>query len=142
MSAQHAREDFSAFVQALMDRREGKGLPEGYVPDSIFWLIDNGEYIGRVSVRHILNDSLLKQGGHIGYTIRPSKRMKGYGSEILRLVLPKARELGISRVLVTCDVTNPGSRRIIEKNGGVLENEIEMGEGKPNKLRFWITLPN
>ena len=139
MNHELARNDFSAFVESLKSRAEGKGLPEGYVPDSIFWLVDKGEYIGRVSIRHVLTENLLKYGGHIGYTIRPSKRRRGYGSVILQLILPKAVELGIKKVLVTCDETNEGSRRIIEKAGGVLENKETTKEGIV-KLRYWISV--
>jgi len=135
-----AEKEFDAFVRTLNDRAEGKGLPEGYVPDSIFWLVDNGEFIGDVRIRHRLNDHLLHVGGHIGYYIRESKRGQGYGSKILAMALPKAKELGIQRVLVTCDLTNVASRRIIEKNGGILEDKRPNPEGGPDKFRFWISL--
>lgn len=135
-----AKEDFPRFVRELCERAEGKHMPEGYVPDSVFWLVDNGEYIGRISVRHFLSDHLKEIGGHIGYDIRPSKRNQGYGSKILALALPKARALGITDVLVTCDATNVGSRKIIEKNGGVLEDQVPNPAGGPDKLRFWIHL--
>ena len=79
-----------------------------------------------------------RSAGHIGYDIRPSKRKQGYGSKILELALPKAKELDIERVLLTCDETNTGSRRIIEKNGGVLENQVKNPETGVDKLRFWI----
>lgn len=69
-------------------------------------------------------------------------RGRGYGTQILQLVLPKLKDMGISRVLLTCNKTNEASRKIIERAGGALENEIEMGEGKPSKLRYWITFPN
>ena len=135
-----AESDFEAFAQGLNERAEGKRLPEGYVPDSIFWLIDNGEFIGDVRIRHRLTDHLLQVGGHIGYYICAAKRRKGYGTQILRLALQKAKELGIDRVLITCDETNVASRRIIEKNGGVLEDKRPNPEGGADKLRFWIQL--
>ena len=130
--------DFAGFIRGELEKAEGKNLPDEYVPETNYWLIDGDEYIGRISVRHRLNDNLLAIGGHIGYDIRPSRRRQGYGKAILELVLPKAKELGISRALVTCDESNTGSRKIIEANGGVLENSVPQGEGKPNKLRFWI----
>ena len=107
-------------------------------PATTYWLVDNGEYIGGVSIRHELNEHLKNIGGHIGYDIRPSKRQQGYGTNVLALALPKAKELGISRVLVTCNVTNTASRKIIEKNGGVLENQVPDPETGIDKLRFWI----
>ena len=135
-----AEMDFDDFVRTLNDRAEGKGLPEGYVPDSIFWLVDNDEFVGDVRIRHRLNDHLLHVGGHIGYYIRESKRGQGYGNKTLAMALPKAKELGILRVLITCDETNVASRRIIEKNGGILEDKRPNPEGGPDKLRFWISL--
>ena len=129
---------FGAHVEQLNGRAEGKYLKPGYVPESVFWLVDGGTFIGQIRIRHTLTDHLMRIGGHIGYSIRPSMRQQGYGTEILRLALPKAKELGISRALLTCDDCNIASQRIIEKNGGVLENTVPNPEGGPDKLRFWI----
>jgi predicted acetyltransferase len=132
--------DFSAFVQELRDQQDRSKLKPGRVPGSDFWLIDDNEFIGRLSIRDELNEFLLKMGGHIGYEIRPSKRKQGYGTQILRLGLEKARELGLRKVLVTCDENNIGSKKIIEHNGGKFENAIQM-EGDPvKKLRYWIDI--
>jgi len=130
--------DFSAFVAKIKSWSKGKNLPPGYVPESVFWLVAGQEFIGKTSIRHRLTPHLRKIGGHIGYEIRPSRRRRGFGTTILRLALRKARQLGIKRVLATCDETNIGSYKIIEANGGVLENAASMGRGQPKKLRFWI----
>lgn len=134
------RESFDDFIARLCGYREGQNLPDGFVSESVLWLVDNGEFIGRVSIRHELTEHLLKIGGHIGYEIRPSKRRQGYGTLILQLALEEARSLGLKRVLITCDETNIGSRKIIERNGGIFEGSAPQGDGKPNKLRFWIEL--
>lgn len=134
------RNNFEQYVVRELERAEGKNLPEGYVPSATYWLVDNDEFVGRVNIRHRLNDHLLKIGGHIGYYIRPSQRKKGYGRKILELALPKAKELGINRVLVTCDEDNPGSKKIIEENGGVYENKMVNMVGRPLKLRYWISI--
>jgi len=132
--------DFDTFVQESLYQKDRARLKPGRVPASEFWLIDGDEFVGRLSLRHELNENLLKIGGHIGYEIRPSKRRQGYGTEILRLGLEKAKELGLRRVLVTCDEDNIGSKKIIEHNGGVLENAIDI-EGDPvKKLRYWIDI--
>lgn len=130
--------DFAAYIKKIKSRRQGEGLPIGYVPESEFWLIAGDDYVGTVKVRHRLNDALREVGGHIGYYIRPPKRGRGYGKKILGLALKKARALGIKKVLITCDETNIGSRKIIEANGGMLENIVPTGKGKPSKMRFWI----
>ncbi len=134
------KSDFENFVLKLNNQTKGIGLPEGWVPATHFWLIDKDEYIGNISIRHKLNDNLIRVGGHIGYSIRPSKRNMGYGITILKLSLPEVKKLGIDKALVTCDETNIGSKKIIEANGGILENIKEQGEGKPRKLRYWIKI--
>lgn len=132
--------DFSSYIERVLSESEGKNVPEGYVPQTTYWLIDNDDFIGSVSIRHTLTEHLLKEGGHIGYDIRPSKRKMGYGKRILELALPKAKQLGIQKVLVTCNETNIGSKKIIEANGGILEDRLELHEGKPAKLRYWISV--
>jgi predicted acetyltransferase len=132
--------DFSAFVQESHDAKDRSKLKPGRVPASDFWLIDKNEFIGRLSLRHELNEFLLKMGGHIGYEIRPSRRKQGYGTEILRLGLEKTKELGLQRVLVTCDEDNIGSKKIIEHNGGKFENAIKLEGDHVKKLRYWIAI--
>ena len=132
--------DFDAFVRAQLGRVERAHLPPGLVPETVLWLVDSAEFIGRVSIRHELNASLRQLGGHVGYAIRPSRPRQGWGTTILRLALPEARAIGLRRVLVPCDADNIGSRKIIEANGGRLEDEITLpGEPTP-KRRYWIDL--
>lgn len=106
------------------------------------WLVDGGAFVGRVSIRRWLTESLLREGGHIGYDIRPSRRQQGYGTRILALALPHARLLAIERVLVTCDDNNVGSVKIIESNGGMLENVVTVDPARPPKRRYWINVPS
>lgn len=129
--------------QKLEDNRLGRNLPEGYVPATTFWLVEDGEVIGVSNLRHRLTDSLLQIGGHIGYAIRPSRWGKGYGTLQLKLVLTEAAKLGIKRALVTCDEDNIGSARVMEKNGGVYENTVEVwNEGVFHRARrYWIDTP-
>ncbi|MGA7672374.1 MAG: GNAT family N-acetyltransferase [Nitrolancea sp.] len=134
------RRDFPAFVRLIVGYSRGERLPPGFIPSTDFWLIDDDEFIGRVSIRHELTEGLRRIGGHIGYQIRPTKRRLGHGTRILALALPKARELGLTRVLVTCDETNIGSRKIIEANGGEFENAVDLEDGSPRKLRYWIQI--
>lgn len=129
---------FPDFIKKFSDEAEGKNLKEGYVPVTTYWATEGEEYIGRISVRHTLNEHLLRVGGHIGYEVRPTRRQMGHGTTMLKMVLLKARELGIIKALITCDSTNVASKKIIESCGGVLENEVTGEDGKPSKLRFWI----
>jgi predicted acetyltransferase len=130
--------EFERVVQSLLDKRDHP--PPGRVPETVYWLVDNDEFIGRVSLRHELNESLRQLGGHIGYDIRPSKRRHGYGTLACRLALEKAREIGLRRVLITCDATNIASRKIIEANGGQLQDErLLPGRTIPTR-RYWVEL--
>lgn len=97
-------------------------------------------WIGLLTLRLHLNEQFLHSGGHIGYVVRPSKRRCGYGTALLRLGLDKARERGLQRVLLTCNETNIGSRKIIETNGGQFENAVVVEGQEDQKLRYWITL--
>jgi predicted acetyltransferase len=140
LSSDVLQNDFDGYVKRLENEAQGNDLPPGYVSHTTYWLVDNNEFIGRVDIRHTLTKHLLREGGHIGYDIRPSKRNHGYGKKILALALPKAKSFGIKNVLVTCDETNVASKKIIEANGGILENKISVGKGRPKKLRYWFSL--
>ncbi|MEV0223024.1 GNAT family N-acetyltransferase [Streptomyces sp. NPDC050704] len=124
---------FARYVAAVREEELAEGRrPAGFVPGSWFWYVDGGTYLGRIQIRHRLTPHLRDFGGHIGYGVRPTGRRKGYATAMLRDVLPHARGLGLDRILVTCDGTNIGSRKVIEANGGEFEDE------RGGKLRFWI----
>jgi predicted acetyltransferase len=95
--------------------------------------------VGRVSIRHRLNDVLLRIGGHIGYVVVPEFRRQGHATAILRLALEFAHDtLGHERVLVTCDDDNIGSIKTIQNNGGVLEDVVSGSDLEKPKRRYWI----
>lgn len=128
---------FAAYVHWLRTQSdEDTPRPDGYVPSTSLWWIDGTEYLGRLAIRHRLTPSLLEEGGHIGYDVRPSARRQGHATAMLAAALPVARGLGIEDALLTCDVENKWSRRVIEANGGVLEDE------RSGKLRFWVRTPS
>lgn len=108
----------------------------GEIPSTNLYAFEGEEIIGKVSIRHKLNENLNKVGGHIGYGVIPSARGKGYASLMLKEALVYTKALGLEKVLVTCGETNSSSRRVIEKNGGVLENILH------GVMRFWITSPS
>ncbi len=134
-------EPFPALVEKLQDWKHGKQLPDGWVRCSTLYLIrEDGTILGKSSLRHELNDFLRTIGGHIGYIIRPGQRQKGNGTAILKLTLQKAKELGLTRVLVTSDEDNIASTKIIEKNGGVFEDTYQENKMAVPKRRYWIEL--
>jgi len=130
---------FSRYLEVLAEQQRGENLPPNHVPATFLFAFDARRIVGRVSIRHTLNEFLSRVGGHIGYVVVPEFRRQGYATAILRLSLKIAHhELGISRVLVTCDDDNLGSIRTIEKNGGVLENIVSGPDLDKPKRRYWI----
>lgn len=126
-------EGFAAYVDWLRSQAlEDSPRPDGYVPCTTLWWVHDDDYLGRLAIRHRLTPQLRAVGGHIGYYVRPSARRSGHATTMLRAALPVARDLGIESALLTCDITNVASRKVIEANGGVLEDQL--GE----RLRFWV----
>jgi predicted acetyltransferase len=123
-----------------LQREADPAIPPGAgrVHATYWWIAEGDSYLGAITLRHALNDFLLRAGGHIGYSVRPSARRRGIATWALRSVLAEARDLGLRRVLVTCDDTNLASARTIENAGGVLEDvrDTELGRTR----RYWITL--
>ncbi len=128
-----SEEGFTTFVEELRAESDSRrARAHGLVTSTTWWWVEGEEYLGRIALRHYLNDELLEVAGHIGYEVRPSARRRGNATAMLAALLPLARLVGIDAVLITCDVTNVGSRKVIEANGGMLEDE------RHEKLRFWI----
>ncbi len=136
-----AETDFNLFLRKMENESKGINLPNGWIPFSTFWLIDEKEnVVGIMRIRHRLTPSLEFSGGQMGYDVPPLFREKGYGNELLRLGLEKAHALGLRRVMVTCEPSNVRSRKIIERQGGKLLDEvISLETGLPCR-RYWIDL--
>ncbi len=100
---------------------------------------ENKKLLGAISIRHYLNEQLLRLSGHIGYGIRPTERRKGYATAMLKLALEKCKDMGIKQVLITCDKNNIASAKTIISNNGILENELIEEDGNIIQ-RYWIEL--
>jgi predicted acetyltransferase len=132
-------DDFDALLARLEGCARGIGIPAGFVAHSTWWLVrDDTEVVGVSNIRHALNESLRREGGNIGYGIRPSARRQGLAIAILRASLARAAEIGLDRVLVTCAKANVGSARSIARNGGVLESEVYLEDRGEIVQRYWI----
>lgn len=131
--------DFAGYVAEV--NAWPRGVPN-FVPSTYLVAVAGDTIVGRVSIRHELNDFLLRVGGHIGYMVLAGHRRRGYATEILRQSLGFCTGLGLDRVLLTCDDGNLGSQIVIERNGGVLENILPPGPDlKVPKRRYWIDVP-
>jgi predicted acetyltransferase len=133
----HLDDPLAAGVEQVVEdlrRSREHASPPVQVPCTYFWIVEDGEFVGYLAMRHELNDWLLEEGGHIGYSVRPSRRREGHAARALALALDEARAIGLDRVLVTADDVNAPSWRTIESNGGVLE-DVRKG-----KRRYWIEL--
>jgi predicted acetyltransferase len=129
--------DVAAHLARVRARADGD-VPTGSVPDSTYWMIADQTYVGRITLRHRLNPRLEQLGGHVGYDVRPGFRRRGHATSALGQLLPRARARGLARVLVTCDVTNLASLRVIEANGGVAQDELQVGDRIALTRRYWI----
>ena len=131
---------FTEYINKLEGWTLGKGLPDKFVPNTFLVGVVDGQIVGRLSIRHRLNDFLERIGGHIGYGIIKSYRRQGYGTEMLKQALPICSSLGIKKVLITCDIDNFGSQKIIERSGGIFENVTNDSQLKVQKRRYWIDI--
>ncbi len=131
--------DFKEYLKGFEE--EKKGCLYGGVPGTTLWAYEDERdlIIGAVSIRHWLNEGLLKNGGHIGDGVRPSERRKGYATKMIALAINECKKLGIEKVLMVCSNKNIGSQKSILNNGGILENEIIAKNGSFDQ-RYWISV--
>jgi predicted acetyltransferase len=123
----------AGYVERLLaDTREHAPRPDGYVPSTHLWWVEGEEYLGRVHLRHRLTPFLRESGGHLGYHVVQPHRRRGHATAMLAAALPVAAAIGLECLLLTCDTTNEASRRVIERNGGLLQDQ------RGDKLRFWV----
>jgi predicted acetyltransferase len=131
-----ALENFQDYLKYLHNYSQGNDLPQGEVITSTFWLVDEKDVVGVVRIRH----REVNCAGHIGYDISPDCRNRGYGFQILKLALEKAISIGIEEVIITCNIDNTASKKIIEKNNGKLLETIFDEDENEYLYKFSITL--
>lgn len=132
--------NYDEWLEKIKKDLSEKTVEANRVPATSYLTIrkSDGRIVGNVQIRHRLNNNLLNYGGHIGDSVRPSERRKGYATKQIDLALKKCKELGIGNVLMDCDKNNIGSAKSIMNNGGILENECEF-DGSIVQ-RYWISL--
>lgn len=131
---------FKDHLEQLRKSSAGEGLPESIVPSTMLYGFVDGGIVGRVNVRHELNDNLRKRGGHIGYYVASDHRRKGYALEMVKQSLPLIQELGVQEILVTCASDNIPSWKIIERIGGTLEKETFDERADEMIRHYWVKL--
>lgn len=132
--------NFDEWLRKVQNDLSEESIEDNRIPATLYLTIrkSDNKIVGNLQIRHKLNERLLQYGGHIGDSIRPSERRKGYATEQIRLALKECKKLGIDNVLMDCDKTNIASAKSIINNGGVLENEIYVDECLVQ--RYWISL--
>lgn len=135
-------DDPEEYLKACKDYENIETVPQDKVQATQFFCVrmNDGKIIGMIQVRHYFNEYLEKYAGHIGYSIRPGERRKGYAKEMLNLALPFCREIGLDKVLITCRDGNIGSEKTILANGGIYESTIYEPNSDRYLKRFWIHL--
>lgn len=130
------------YIKICAEYEDPTTVPSHLVPATQFFFIrkSDNKLVGMIQIRHRFNDYLEKYAGHIGYSVRPSERRKGYAKEMLRMTLPFCREIGIDKVMITCIDGNIGSEKTILANGGVYEYTINEPNENKDLKRFRITL--
>ena len=135
-------DDAMEYIEWCAIAENPETCPASRVPATQFMLVrkEDNKVLGFLQVRHRFNDYLSKFGGHIGYSVRPSERRRGYAKEMLRMALPFCREIVLDKVLITCIDGNIGSEKTILANGGVYECTVHEPSENKDMKRFWITL--
>ena len=135
-------EDPLKWIEHCRSCEDNFNVPEGRVPATQFIFVreEDKKIVGMIQIRHYFNDYLEKYGGHIGYSVAPDERFKGYATQMLKAALPECKKLGLDRVLITCIDSNEGSRKTILANGGVYESTVYEPEEKVYLERYWIDL--
>jgi predicted acetyltransferase len=124
----------------LEDERTGRNLQAGRVAHTMLYAFVDGAIVGRLSVRHSLNEALRKRGGHIGYAVAQPFRRKGYATEIARQGVEFCKKLGLSTIMITCADSNVPSWKVIERLGGKLQDKVFDETDKETIRRYWLAL--
>ena len=121
-----SREDFGTALDTIIAQSRGEQLPEGYVPQTVYYLLEDDTIVGTFHFRHYLTEALAEGSGHIGYYIAPGYRGRGCGTQGLKLLLEEIRgSVAEDEIYLRVNRDNPASLRVMLRNGGYIHHEDE-----------------
>ena len=123
-------------VSSLAAWPRGEGLEAGWVPCTTMFYEESGTLLGLYNFRHHLSPQLMLEGGHVGYSVRPTARGRGIATALLSHARAFGRTRRLEMLLLTCDTTNLASKRVIEKNGGALRDTYPLPKSGRLTHRF------
>ncbi len=135
-------ETFNSMLKRVNNRRFGKNIVKCDVPSTIYWIIHKNEIVGTIDLRHKLNKSYLEKYGHVAYYIKPSKRNNKIATNALKIALNKYKKMYAKKILITCYDDNIFSKKVIIKNGGILNDKVIDNDTNKTICRYIITLGN
>ncbi|MBQ7863157.1 MAG: GNAT family N-acetyltransferase [Lachnospiraceae bacterium] len=137
----HHYEEYEEWLWLVKECEKPDNTLLGVQASTYFAVRESDEkMVGCIELRHTLNEALAVIGGHIGFSVIPEERRKGYATEMLKRVLAVAKKTGIDKVLLTCDIDNVASCKTVEKCGGKKEQEAPFVlDGEPY-YKYWIVL--
>ena len=130
---------YQTMLEILRKEKKGIDLAPNKVPHTMLYAFIEGKIVGRLSVRHELNENLKKRGGHIGYAVAPKFRRSGFATEIFKQGLIHCSFLKLKEILITCGEENIPSCRLIEKFKGALISK-EWDENSKEFIRKYSVL--
>lgn len=128
-----AFEEYQKWLVQQEEWSEGRNLPEGYVAQTIYWLMDGATPVGIGKIRHALTADSREFGGNVGYAVASACRGRGYGKALLGFLLEEAKKMDLGEILLTVDKGNHASKKVVEANGGILVRE--------NAERWYFRIP-
>lgn len=134
-------DSYDVWLNQIINNSREETVQPDWVPSSTFFGVrkDDNKIVGMIDIRHHIDHPFLREyGGHIGYSVRPSERKKGYATGMLKLSLDYCKDIGLKKVMLGCYKDNIASVKTIEKCGGVFEKELNYTDGKP-MLVFWVS---
>ena len=139
-NAYRENESFDEMIKRLKNRAKGKKISKRDVPSSIKWIIEKKEVVGTIDLRHFLNKDYFERLGHVAYYIHPLKRKKGYATKALNLAIKWYKKMPINKILITCYSNNEASKKVILKNGGILEKCVIDKQSDKMINRYFIKI--